>query len=56
MKKSYQAPELVEFGTVGELTAALGSSSRPDQSEFPEIPASTGSFDVCDNDTTTGIC
>lgn len=56
MKKLYVSPELVEFGTVAELTAALGPSSRPDQSEFPSIPADHGSFDVCDNNDETGVC
>ena len=49
MKKPYDAPELVEYGTVAELTAALGSDSTPDYSDYPSIPASTGSFDICTN-------
>ena len=28
MKKHYAAPELVEYGTVAELTAALGSGGQ----------------------------
>jgi hypothetical protein len=50
-KKTYEAPALQEFGTVAGLTAAIGSSSDVDQSEFPaQFPASEGSFDVCNND------
>jgi len=57
MKKEYVAPEFVEFGTVASLTAAIGSSSQEDQSEFPEqFPPDGGSFDVCDNDDTSGVC
>lgn len=56
MKKEYQSPAVVEFGSVSELTAALGAQVRPDQSEFPSIPAGLGSFDICDNDDTMGVC
>ena len=49
MKQPYVSPKLVELGAVGQLTAALGSSTRPDFSSFPQIPASTGSFDICPN-------
>ena len=48
MKKTYQAPALEEVGGVATLTAAFGTSSRMDFSEFPQIQASNGSFDVCD--------
>ena len=48
MKKTYNAPSLNEVGTVAQLTAAFGTSSRRDFSEFPQIQASNGSFDVCD--------
>lgn len=54
--KQYESPLIKAFGTVAELTAALGGSPDPDQSEFSQIPAGTGSFDVCDNDDTTGVC
>lgn len=57
MKKHYAMPELVEFGTVAELTAAIGSSSQEDQSEFPEeFPPDGGSFDVCSNDENAEVC
>jgi hypothetical protein len=57
MKKLYEAPTLLDFGTVADLTAAVGSSSQEDQSEFPEqFPPDTGSFDICDNDDSTGVC
>ena len=57
MKKSYEAPTLLDFGTVADLTAAVGSSTQEDQSEFPEqFPPDGGSFDICDNDDTAGVC
>ena len=55
MNKTYSCPVLVELGAVEELTAALGSAPRPDFSVFPQIPASTGSFDICPNGT-VGQC
>lgn len=48
MKTPYQAPLLEEIGGVAALTAAFGTDPQADFSEFPDIPASTGSFDVCD--------
>ena len=48
MKKTYQAPALEEVGAISALTAAFGTSSRMDFSEFPQIAAGNGSFDVCD--------
>ena len=48
MKKTYSTPVLEEVGAVSTITAALGSSTRRDFSEFPALPASTGSFDACD--------
>jgi hypothetical protein len=57
MKKQYSSPEIVEFGTVASLTAAIGSSSRDDQSDFPnEFPPDTGSGDVCFNDNPDSVC
>jgi len=56
MKRTYAAPELTEFGTVAAITAALGGAARPDQSEFPDMPAHHGSFDICDNNDQTGVC
>ncbi|MGB3541478.1 hypothetical protein [Rubrivirga sp.] len=50
-KKTYQHPLLEEIGGVATLTAALGTDSRADFSEFPALPASNGSFDVCDGNT-----
>jgi hypothetical protein len=56
-KKTYEAPAMQEFGTVAGLTAAIGSSSNTDQSEFPEqFPADGGSFDICVNDGDDEIC
>ncbi|MEM6288470.1 MAG: hypothetical protein AAF845_15130 [Bacteroidota bacterium] len=52
MKKTYHAPVAEDLGTVPALTAALGTSTRVDFSEFPSLPSSTGSFDVCDSDPT----
>lgn len=49
MKKPYQSPEVVEFGSVAELTAAYGSDPDPDIVEFPGIPVATGSFDICED-------
>ena len=49
MNKPYTPPVLVELGEVSDLTAALGAAPRPDFSVFPQIPASTGSFDICPN-------
>ena len=51
MKKTYNAPALEEVGTVSNLTAAFGSSPRRDFSEFPQVQASNGSFDLCDGNT-----
>ena len=51
MKKTYNAPVLEEVGGVATLTAAFGTDPRRDFSEFPEIQATTGSFDVCDSNT-----
>ena len=48
MKKTYSAPALDEVGTVARFTAAFGTAPQSDFSEFPLIPASTGSFDLCD--------
>lgn len=56
-KKSYTSPKCIEFGTVVELTAAIGASSREDQSDFPQqFPPDTGSFDVCNNNDPTTVC
>ncbi|WP_420457506.1 hypothetical protein [Rubrivirga sp.] len=48
MKKTYEAPRLETFGGVASLTAAFGTDPAPDVSEFPQIPAETGSFDICE--------
>ena len=48
MKATYTPPSFEEVGGVATLTAAFGSDPRADFSEFPQIPAATGSFDVCD--------
>ena len=57
MKKHYDSPELVEFGTVASLTAAIGSASRDDQSDYPQqFPPATGSFDICNNDDPNTTC
>ena len=56
MKKPYETPELVSYGEISVITAALGSPVRVDQSEFSELPAGEGSFDVCDNDDTGAVC
>lgn len=56
MKRTYVAPELTTFGTVAAITAALGGDPSPDQSEFPQVPADHGSFDVCNNTTVPDIC
>ena len=50
MKKTYETPTVEDLGPVPALTAALGTSTRVDFSEFPALPASTGSFDACDSD------
>ena len=55
MNKPYTPPVLVELGEVSDLTAALGAAPRPDFSVFPQIPASTGSFDICPNGQ-PGVC
>ncbi len=52
MKKLYIAPAIDEVGGVAGMTAAFGSAARTDFSEFPNIEASTGSFDACDSDPT----
>ena len=60
MKKAYNAPALEEVGGIATLTAAFGTDPRRDFSEFPQIQASTGSFDVCDgnprNDDPASFC
>lgn len=57
MKKHYSIPELVEFGAVAELTAAIGSDSQDDQSDFPQqFPPDNGSFDVCNNNDPNSTC
>lgn len=48
MKKIYETPCLEAFGSVASLTAAFGTDPAPDVSEFPEIPADHGSFDICE--------
>lgn len=56
-KESWTTPTLKLWGTVTELTAALGGGGRSDQSEFPQMfPPSTGSFDICINDDPTESC
>ena len=56
-KKTYEAPAMQEFGTVASLTAAIGSSSDTDQSDFPQqFPPDGGSFDVCDNNDERTVC
>ena len=47
MKKAYTPPALEELGDVATLTATFGSDPAPDVSEFPQIPADQGSFDIC---------
>ena len=47
MKKTYMTPTLEEVGAVSAITAALGTSARRDFSEFPAIPPSNGSVDLC---------
>ena len=49
MNKPYTPPVLAELGDVTDMTAALGAAPRPDFSVVPQIPASTGSFDICPN-------
>jgi len=54
---NYTTPELVPLGSIESLTAALGSSSAADQSDFPEeFPPDTGSFDICDNENPNSEC
>ena len=53
MKATYTSPSLEEVGGVATLTAAFGSDPRADFSEFPLVPAATGSFDVCDDNTSS---
>ena len=48
MKKNYEAPRLEVLGTIANHTAAFGTDPSPDVSEFPQIPAAEGSFDVCE--------
>ena len=57
MQKPYAKPELVDFGTIAELTAAIGASSDEDQSDYPvAFPPNGGSYDVCHNDDKTSVC
>lgn len=56
-KKKYRGPKIEDFGTVADLTAAIGASNLADQSEFPQqFPPGTGSYDVCNNDTPGEVC
>lgn len=57
MKFTYSPPVVTNIGSVGALTAAIGSSSNDDQSDFPQqFPPGTGSFDVCNNNTQDTVC
>ena len=47
MKKAYLSPVVESFGSIENLTRSFGSDPSPDVSEFPQIPASNGSFDIC---------
>lgn len=56
-KELYIKPRLNKIGTVAALTAALGSGSQADQSEWPQMfPPNGGSFDVCINDDPDEVC
>jgi len=48
MKMSYEAPTAEPFGTVEEMTGALGNEVAPDVGVFPRVPAQQGSFDICE--------
>ena len=50
MKNSYEAPSLESLGAMSAMTAAFGTDPAPDVSEFPQIPADTGSFDICEEE------
>ena len=50
MKKSYLAPALEGIGQVAASTSAFGTDPAPDVSEFPQVPADTGSFDICEEE------
>jgi hypothetical protein len=57
MKNDYQKPELVPYGTVETLTAAIGNSASADQSDYPQqFPPDGGCFDVCDNNNPNTMC
>ena len=56
-KAIYAKPKLDKIGTVASLTAALGSGSQADQSEWPLMfPPNGGSFDVCQNNNPDTTC
>ena len=56
-KELYVKPKLGKIGTVASLTAALGSGSQADQSEWPQLfPPNGGSFDLCHNDDPDETC
>ena len=57
MKKPYASPMLSVYGSVAQLTAALGGSAQQDQSDYPEqFPPDGGSFDVCNNNDPNTTC
>lgn len=57
MKTPYESPELTTYGSVADITSAVGGGDDSDQSDYPQqFPPGTGSFDVCDNENPNSVC
>lgn len=57
MKKHYEGPEVIQLGSVVELTAALGGGGSNDQSDYPQqFPPGQGSYDICNNSDPNSVC
>ena len=57
--KDYSAPQLVEFGKVGDVTGIFGSEMVEDQSFGPQgrvIATGTGSINQCATNKPRGAC
>jgi len=49
-KQQYVNSRLDKIAAVASLTAAMGSGSHADQSEYPQsFPPTSGSIDLCHN-------
>ena len=62
MKKFYEAPKLMNHGTVSSITEASVTGSKKDmvfgedENEIPGTQTTTGSFDACTNGVVNDKC